>query len=135
MRKRISRKRLVKFLKQQGFTEYPTIETYYGHGPWEEWEQLAKDEVKTNRLCYLPGKVLDVYTDKGSFFCLDGDFSAFSIGTFHVDIDTERDVFGFLLYELFGHVKVDGDDISAWYTTDEYEKVVGIRNEIIGKAA
>lgn len=123
MRKRISRTRLVKFLKQQGFKEYKSDEELDKH--------MNEDSFFNDKFT----GILCVYTKKGSYFSLGEDFSAFSIGTFHVDIDTERDVFAYLLYELFGHVKVDGDDISAWYTTDEYAEVVEIRNKIIGKAA
>lgn len=47
-------------------------------------------------------KYWTINTEEGNYFCFDGDFSAYQIGKFHVDIESEKDALCMLLETIFG---------------------------------
>lgn len=98
-----------KLLKEQGFTEVSSL---------EEYEISQKEFPKKKIWFYDPiGKYWCVNTSNGNDFGFDGDFSGYTIGKFHVDMDSERSALQLFLCDLFGSV-VDTDE---WNLVSEVE--------------
>lgn len=98
---------LKKLLKEQGFTEVSSL---------EEYEKSQKEFPKRKVWFYDPiGKYWCVNTANGNDFGFDGDFSGYTIGKYHVDVDGERPAFRLFLCDLFGTL----EDTDEWNLVSE----------------
>jgi hypothetical protein len=94
---------LKKLLKEQGFVQVPSL---------EEYEKTTKEFPKKKVWFHDPlCKYWCVNTANGNDFGFDGDFSGYTIGKFHVDLDGEKSAVRLFLCDLFGKV-VDADEWS-----------------------
>ena len=77
---------------------------------YTEVSSLSEFEDSTSRFPKKPiwfqdkegSKYWTINTEEGNYFCFGGDFSAYSIGKFHVDIETEKYAVEMFLKSIFG---------------------------------
>lgn len=101
MRKKLRRRALKKLLKEQGFTRLSSL---------EEYEKTTKKE-PTKRIWFEEplSKYIMVGTGDGNEFQFDGEFSAYYVGVFRIDICDEFSSLFELLRDLFGWCKADSE--------------------------
>lgn len=98
---------LKKLLKEQGFEQLFSI---------QEYEKSAREN-PTKKVWFQDPlcKFWLINTANHNDFSFDGDFSGYTIGKFHVDIDGEKSALRLFLSELFGTVK----DATEWSCVSE----------------
>lgn len=101
MRKKLRRRELKKLLKEQGFEQVFSLEDY----------EKTFNEEPTKRIWFEEpwSKYIMVGTGDGNEFQFDGEFSAYSVGVFRIDVCDEFSSLVELLRDLFGWCKADSE--------------------------
>lgn len=103
-------RQLKKLLKELNYTEVSSLIEFE--------DSVRKDPKKPIWFQNKEGlKYWTINTEEGNYFCFDGDFSAYQIGKFHVDIDSEKSAVEMFLKSIFGT-----------YTDTEYTIHCEVRN-------
>ena len=103
-------RQLKKLLKELNCTEVSSL---------REFEDSTREDSKKPVWFHAKEgtKYWAINTKEGNYFFFDGDFSAYQIGKFHVDIDSEKSAVEMFLKSIFGT-----------YTDTEYTIHCEVRN-------